>query len=80
MYPISCPDFVGNKDEYEEILKKIAELDHESKFDYTYQIPDTEYIENPLSGVSFTDGSHPYNKFTISQIYNVDTVVTNKII
>ena len=80
MYPISCPDFVGNKDEYKEILQKIAELDHESKFDYTYQIPDTEYIENPLSGVSFTDGSHPYNKFTISQIYNVDTVVTNKII
>lgn len=80
MYPISKPDFMESTNEFDEILKKVAQLDHNQKFDYTYSIPDTEYIENPLSSISFTDGSHPYNKFTISQIYQIDTSVTNKII
>ena len=79
MYELDNPKSFEDYDNFGEVVSKVVSLDTDSKFDYTYEIPETDYIENPLDSQSFTNNSHPYNKFTISQIYCNDTTVTNKI-
>ena len=50
---------------------KLANLDSDRMYDYTYQVdPDVE-IENPLDPASFLNPYHPFNKVTICQ-FDVD--------
>ena len=47
--------------------------DIKQRFDFTYQVPDTDLVENPTLGESLLDPNNIMNKFTIAQI-NTDTL------
>ena len=71
------------------VLDRINNLDTEGRFDYSYEIPDEDYIEDPLLPLSFLNAKHIFNKFTICKIQPTtkkymdnttgDITVTNKI-
>lgn len=71
------------------VLERINNLDTEGRFDYSYEIPDEDYIEDPLLPLSFLNTKHIFNKFTICKIQPTtkkymdnttgDITVTNKI-
>ena len=45
----------------------ISKLDINSEFNYLYQIPDDDLIDNPLKALSFLKSSHIYNKYSICE-------------
>lgn len=47
--------------------------DIKQRFDFTYQVSDTDLVENPTSGESLLDPNNIMSKFTIAQI-NTDTL------
>ncbi|MBO7731016.1 MAG: hypothetical protein J6S67_00635, partial [Methanobrevibacter sp.] len=53
---------------YTAILNKVIYLDSAKKFDYIYQVPVDDEIEDPLDGESFVNEKHCYNPYTICQI------------
>lgn len=61
----------------------ISKLDINSEFNYLYQIPDDDLIDNPLNAASFLRSSHIYNKYSICEwspnSVGNDIRVTNKI-
>lgn len=48
-------------------MKKISYLDKNRYFNYLYQVPTEDLIEDPLDSYSFFNTNHIYNKFTIAQ-------------
>ena len=66
---------------FDDIVTKVAYYDTEKEFDFTYQVEEDRYIENPLKADSFMNPEHPYNKFTICQA-NFETsrynILTNR--
>lgn len=80
---LSCPykytphDYI--KDRYEELLNKVNTYNLDYVFSYTYQVPQSQLIEDPLNSVSFLNSGHPYNKFTICE-WNISDTKNNKLI
>ena len=66
---------------FEAVLQRVFYLDTDNKYDYTYEVPDDNLIEDPLSSESFLNKNHIFNKFTICQIdtKNMSIYMTNKI-
>lgn len=62
-------------DELEDIIDIIRKQpdDIKQRFDFTYQVPDTDLIENPTLGENLLDPNNIMSKFTIAQI-NTDTL------
>lgn len=96
IYPLVCVglhpmvDDSGNTDSfvsYSDLITKIAALDTSDKFDFTYSIPDSQLIKNPLDSNSFLNINHIMNPYTICQLQmssthstnHVDILVTDKI-
>lgn len=49
------------------IYNKTQQLDKNHYFNYTYEVPEEQLIENPLDATSFFKSAHIYNKNTIAQ-------------
>lgn len=49
------------------IYNKTQQLDKNHYFNYTYEVPEEQLIENPLDATSFFKSTHIYNKNTIAQ-------------
>lgn len=59
--------------ELKSIISLIRHQPYSQKFDFTYQVSDTDLVENPTSGESLLDPNNIMSKFTIAQI-NTDTL------
>lgn len=60
-------------EELKSIINRIRTQPYAQKFDFTYQVSDTDFVENPTSGESLLDPNNIMNKFTIAQI-DTDTL------
>ena len=71
------------------VISRIQALDTDGIFDYSYAIPEEDYIKDPLDPLSFLNSKHIFNKFTICKLTPTtkkymdnttgDITVTNKI-
>ena len=63
-----------------ELISKIAQLDPDTMYDYTYQVDPDVKMDNPLDPQSYLNPYHPFNKFTICQfdLANSNFKVLNK--
>ncbi len=75
LYISNLLTFKNPGDELKDIINIIREQpsDIKQRFDFTYQVPDTDLVENPTLGESLLDPNNIMNKFTIAQI-NTDTL------
>lgn len=59
---------IFNDSSYQDrIYNKTQQLDTNHYFNYTYEVPEEQLIENPLDATSFFKSAHIYNKNTIAQ-------------
>lgn len=65
--------FEAPNTELKSIISLIRHQPYSQKFDFTYQVSDTDLVENPTSGESLLDPNNIMSKFTIAQI-NTDTL------
>lgn len=79
-YRVKVPDEMQGET-FEALYRKVIDLDYKEVFDYTYQVPDEDLIENPLNPESFLNPKHICNPFTICQMdtSNMSILITNKI-
>ena len=59
-------------------VELMAYLDQGNIFNYTYIVPQSDLIENPLKASSFIDSNHVFNRFTICQ-WNTEDNSNSKI-
>ena len=66
---------------YNEYISTVKELDVEHIYDYAIDIDEDVIIKDPLSGLSFFNYNHIYNKFTIpfAQIDTGNISITNQV-
>lgn len=57
----------NDTDYLDRIYNKTQQLDKNHYFNYTYEVPEEQLIENPLDATSFFKSAHIYNKNTIAQ-------------
>lgn len=60
----------GNIARFDDILSLLNEYNNyngQPIFNYTYQVPEEDLIEDPLIAKEFLDAGHPFNPFTICQ-------------
>lgn len=57
----------NDTDYLDRIYNKTQQLDKNHYFNYTYEVPEEQLIENPLDATSFFKSTHIYNKNTIAQ-------------
>lgn len=71
-------ELVGIPDE--DIINEVEMLDKDSIFNYTYKIPESVLISNPLESTSFFNSEHIMNSFTIGKalVGYGDTIVGNR--
>ena len=53
---------------FDEIREKVARLDVDDEYNYTFVPTANDLIENPLSAKSFFNSNHIYNEFIIPQL------------
>lgn len=54
-------------------INLIPQFDVDNEFLYTYEIPESVYIEDPLKPETFLNSHHIYNSFTICQLNTKNT-------
>jgi len=64
----------------EDILENIGLLDKTARFNFLYEVPDSDLVEYPLMSQSFLNPDHPMNKFTICQYTLSDSSKRNDIV
>jgi len=56
-----------NGETYNKRLDLLIDLDTENRYNYTYVVPTSLLVADPLSASSFFDKNHVYNKYSIAQ-------------
>lgn len=65
---------------YDDVLTRMQTLDTDGLYNYTYEVPEEDLVENPLSAKSFLNENHIYNKFAICQMdQNQAPQILNKV-
>lgn len=62
-------------DNFENFDLYLKQLNVDNLFDFTYRVPDSKLIENPLASESFFIDNHILNKYTIPQIGTLNTKI-----
>ena len=73
LYISNLLTFDAPGEELKDIINIIRNQPYRQRFDFTYQVPDTDLVENPTLGETLLDPNNIMNKFTIAQI-NTDTL------
>lgn len=65
---------------FDSVVAAIADLDVDSRFDFTYNVPDSKLVMYPLDSTAFLDPNHPMNKFTICQYVISESKLRNDLV